>query len=86
MPHTSIGRQAHAQFSVVSLKLFEIAEGEFFFQAIQSPTRFREGNNPSIPDLAFSNYPGDVSFVQRLAPLGKSDHVVILLELQIQLL
>ncbi len=70
----------------LSIKLFEIAEEEFLFQAINSPTRFREGNNPSILDLAFTKYPEDVSSVQMLARLGKSGQVVILLELQIQLL
>ncbi len=45
----------------------------------------REGNNPSLLDLAFTKYPDDASSVQMLAPLGKSDHAVIPLELQIQL-
>ncbi len=40
----------------------------------------------AILDLAFTKYPDDVSSVQMLSPLGKSDHTVILLELQIQLL
>ncbi len=61
--------------------LFEIAEEEFLFQAFTPPTRFGEGNNPSIVDLAFTKYPDDVSSVQMMAPLGKSDHVVILLVL-----
>ncbi len=69
-----------------SMKLFEIAEEEFLFQAIKLPTRFGESNNPSIIDIAFTKCPNDVSSVQLLAPLGKSDHVFILLELQIQLL
>ncbi len=69
-----------------SLKLFEVAEEKFLFQAIKSPTRFREENNPALLDLALTKYPDDVSFVQMLAPLGKSGHAVILLELQIQLL
>ncbi len=69
-----------------SKKLFEIAEEEFLFQAIKSPTRFRKGNKPSILGLAFSKYPDDVSSVQMLTPLDKSDHVVILMELQIELL
>ncbi len=68
------------------MKFFKIAEEKFLFQAIKSPTRFRGGNNPSILDLAFTKYPDDVSSVQMLAPLGKSDHVVILLELHIKLL
>ncbi len=66
------------------MKLFEI--GEFLFQATKSPTRFREDNKPSILDLAFTKYPNDVSSVQILAPLGKSDHIFILLDLQVQLL
>ncbi len=82
--HTSIGRWARAQPHMV--KHFEAAEEEFLFQIITSPTRFRKGNNPSLLDLAFTKYPDDVSSVQMLAPLGKSDHAVILLELQIQLL
>ncbi len=68
------------------MKLFEIAEEKFLFQTIKSPSRFRAGNNPSILDLACTKYLDDVSCVQMLAPAGKSDHVVILLELQIQLL
>ncbi len=36
------------------MTLFEIAKDEFLFQAIRSPTRFREGNNPSILNLAFT--------------------------------
>ncbi len=55
-------------------------------QAIKSPTRFKEGNKPSLLDLAFTKYPHDVSSVQMLALLGKRDHAVILLELRIQLL
>ncbi len=68
-----------------SMKLLEIAEKEFLFQAIKSPTRFREGNNPSILNLDFTKYLHDVSSVQMLAPLGKRDQVIVLLELPIQL-
>ncbi len=52
------------------MKLFEVAEEEFLFEASKSPTRFREGNNPSLLDLAFTKYRDDVSSVQMLAPLG----------------
>ncbi len=68
------------------MNFFEIAEEKFLFQVIKSPTRFRGGNNPSILDLTFTKYPDDVLSAQMLAPRGKSDHVVILLELQIKLL
>ncbi len=49
-----------------------------------SPVRFREGNNPSTFGLAFTKYPDDVSSAEMLAPLGKSDLVVVLLERHIQ--
>ncbi len=64
------------------MKLFE---EEFLFQAIKSPTRSRS-NNPPLLDLAFTKHPDNVSSVQMLPPLGKGDHALILLELQIQLL
>ncbi len=67
------------------MKLFEIDGKEFLFQAIKSPSRLREVNNPSILGLALMEHPDSFSSVQMLAPLGKSDHVVVLLELQIQL-
>ncbi len=44
-----------------SMKLFEIVEQEFLFQTIKSLTRFREGENPSLLDLAFTKYPNDVT-------------------------
>ncbi len=55
------------------------------FQVSSSSTRFRVGNNPSILVLAFTNYPDHASSLELLPPLGESDHLVILLELQIQL-
>ncbi len=65
--------------------IFEIDEEEFLFQAIKSPTRLREGNNPSILDVACTKYPGDGLSMQMLAPLGNSDQHVVLLELHTQL-
>ncbi len=59
-----------------SLKLFEVAEEEFLFQAIKSPTRFREGKNASLLDLAFTKYPHDVSSVQMLSELVESATIV----------
>ncbi len=63
------------------MKLFELLEKEFVFEAIKSPTKLREGNNPSVLDQAFTNYPVNVSLVQMLASLGKNDYVIFLLEL-----
>ncbi len=67
------------------MKLFETAKEAFLFQANASPTRFREGNNPPVLDLAFTKYPDEVPPEEILAPLGISDFVEVLLELQFQL-
>ncbi len=66
------------------MKLFQIAEEEFLFQAVKPPTRFREGYNPLVLELVFTKYPDDVSSVQMLAPLGKSYRVIVLLGVEIQ--
>ncbi len=65
-PHINWQSGSCSALNGFSLKLFEVTEEEFLFQA-------------------FTKYPDDVSSVQVLAPLGRSDHAVILLELQIQL-
>ena len=47
------------------------------YQHVYSSTRFRENQRPSLLDLIFTSNEGDVSSVDILAPLGKSDHTVI---------
>lgn len=47
---------------------------------ISTPTRFREGDKPSILDRAFAN---EVLMIERItadAPLGRSDHLTLLSE------
>ncbi|XP_063615393.1 uncharacterized protein LOC134788435 [Penaeus indicus] len=48
-----------------------------FTQHITSPTRFREGNRPSLLDLVITRYRTDIDCSELSVPLGKSDHVVI---------
>ncbi|KAJ8958616.1 hypothetical protein NQ318_016338, partial [Aromia moschata] len=47
-------------------------------QLIKKPTRFRAGNNPSLLDLILVNDPGLISTIEYEAPVGNSDHIVIL--------
>ncbi len=50
-------------------------------QVVRFPTRFREGNRPSVLDLAFVQRPEEVRDIECLPPLGNSDHCVIGLSL-----
>ena len=44
---------------------------------VDFPTRFREGQTPSLLDLIITNEDGMVQNAEPRSPLGKSDHVVI---------
>ena len=50
----------------------------FYHQHIDKPTRKRGNDTPSQLDLIFTDEEMQVADVQHLAPLGKSDHSVIL--------
>ncbi|MEW8545255.1 MAG: reverse transcriptase family protein [Candidatus Thiodiazotropha sp.] len=49
----------------------------FFFQHIKEPTRYREGNIPSLLDLVFTNEENMVNNVKYLPSMGRSDHIVL---------
>ena len=49
----------------------------FLFQHVREPTRFREGQIPSILDLILTNEENMVEKIDYLQSLGKSDHVVL---------
>ncbi len=49
----------------------------FLYQHITEYTRYREGQNPSLPDLILTNEEGMVNDIQYVSPLGKSDHVCL---------
>ena len=51
-----------------------------FAQHVKEATRFREGHEPSILDLAITRYASEASSVVLEDPLGKSDHVVLKLQ------
>ena len=49
----------------------------FLFQHVREPTRFREGQIPSVLDLILTNEENMVEKIDYLPSLGKSDHVVL---------
>ena len=49
----------------------------FLFQHVREPTRFREGQTPSILGLILTNRENMVEKIDYLPSLGKSDHVVL---------
>ena len=50
----------------------------YLTQHIDTPTRHREGQQPSILDLILTNEENVVNDIQYLAPLGNSDHCTVL--------
>ena len=58
-------------------KFIEAIKDCFLHQHIDEPTRGRGNDIPSQLDLIFSDEEMQVTDIQHLAPLGKSDHSVI---------
>ena len=56
----------------------------YWYQHIATPTRFREGEEPSILDLVFTNEEAMIEEITHQSPLGKSDHSVLLMKFRIQ--
>ena len=56
-----------------------------FHQIINFNTRFRKGTQPSLLDLCLISDESLVTSVKPSPPVGKSDHVVVLIELQVAL-
>ena len=49
----------------------------FLFQHITEPTSFREGQNPTLDDLIFTNESDMIEQLKYLAPPGGSDHAAL---------
>lgn len=60
-------------------KVFNCTQDNFLFQHVRTPTRFREGQNPSCLDLILTNEENmiDTESLSVDSPLGKSDHAII---------
>lgn len=61
-------------------KFIDTVKDCFFFQHVERFTRKRGNDDPSTLDLILTDEEMQVSEVQYLAPLGKSDHCVILFD------
>ncbi|XP_071959921.1 uncharacterized protein [Antedon mediterranea] len=52
-------------------------QDHFYFQHVTQATRFRDGQNPSLLDLVFTNEEDMIDDICYSARLGKSDHAVL---------
>ena len=54
------------------------------YQHISEPTRYREGNRPTIDDLVFSSEANSITRISHQSCLGKSDHEAITCHIQVK--
>ena len=66
------------------VKFVECVRDAFLYQHIYEPTRYRDGQRPTIDDLLFSTEQNSVSKINHQSPLGKSDHEAITCEIQVK--
>ena len=59
-------------------KFYDTIQDLYLFQHVIKPTRYREGQEPSLLDLIFTNEEPMVDDIEEFAPIGKSDHVGLL--------
>ena len=52
-------------------------QDQYWYQHVTSPTRYREGHEPSTLDLVFTNEESMIEHIDYQSPLGKSDHSVL---------
>ena len=55
----------------------------YWYQHVTTPTRYREGEEPSTLDLVFTNEEAMIQQISHQSPIGKSDHSVLLINFQI---
>ena len=58
-------------------KFLEAIRDNYLYQHVNHPTRYRDGQVPSLLDLVMTNEEGMIEDMQFLPGLGKSDHWVI---------
>ena len=56
----------------------------YWYQHTLTPTRYREGEEPSILDLVFTNEEAMIQQISHQSPIGKSDHSVLLIKFLLQ--
>lgn len=64
------------------IKFVECIRDTYMYQHISEPTRYREGNRPTIDDLVFSSEMNSITKITHQSSLGKSDHEAITCDIQ----
>ena len=62
-------------------KFLKQTKDAFLIQHVLQPTRYREGQKATLDDLVFSNNEKLVNDIEILPPLGKSDHMTLIVDL-----
>ncbi len=78
----------HIDWETLSCPSSEVFDAQFLdtlddcllCQHVDFKTRFRWSQRASVLDLILTSYPNSVSNVEPLSPLGKSDHLLILID------
>ena len=63
--------------NAVTQSFLDCLEAHSLFQAVTFPTRYREGQNPSLLDLVLVNDPESLIDIESQPPFGNSDHIAI---------
>jgi len=58
-------------------------QDHYLYQLVENPTRYRTGQNPSLVDLVLTNKEELISDLTYTDPLGKSDHLCLRFEIQV---
>ena len=56
------------------VQFYNVLQDMFLVQHVNFPTRFRIGQQPTMPDLIFTNEENMVEDLKSVSPLGSSDH------------
>ena len=67
----------HAPDSHFAHRFLDVIQDCLLHQHVTRPTRFRDGEEPHLLDLLFTNEEGMVTALEYLPGLGKSDHIVL---------
>ena len=65
------------------VKFLEVLQDNFLTQAVDQPTRIREGQRPTLDDLILYSGTDLVEDVKYTDPIGKSDHICLHFEITI---
>ena len=72
-----------AAIDTAEIRFVECIRDTFMYQHISEPTRYREGNRPTLDDLVFSSELNSITKISHQSSLGKSDHEAITCKIQV---